>query len=61
LYVGERDSVLVSLLRERRCVLAGLVVFYLIGFDHEPRYGRSLSSWVLISQDIWAGKLTRPG
>src|SRR6266480_4402083 len=44
------------------CVLPGLVVFYLIGFDHEPRYGgRSLSSWLLISQDIWSGKLTRPG
>ena len=44
------------------CVLAGLVVFYFVGFDHEPRYGgRSLSAWLLISQQIWSGKLTTPG
>src|SRR5258706_6571433 len=44
------------------CVLTGLVVFYLVGFDREPRYGgRSLSAWLLISQQIWSGKLTTPG
>jgi hypothetical protein len=44
------------------CVLAGLVVFCFVGFDHEPRYGgRSLSAWLLVSQQIWSGKLTTPG
>jgi hypothetical protein len=44
------------------CVLAGLVVVFLVGSDHQPRYhGRSLSSWLLNAQVIWSGHLTRPG